>query len=221
MEDLLWLYGLPLDPLHPVVCFDERPCFLIGDVAQPLALKAGEPLKERYEYQKNGSCSLLAALEPLTGKRVAQVYGQRTKREYALCCRELSQAYPEAKKIRLVQDNLNTHGTSAFYETFGPEEAFALAQRFEFHYTPKKGSWLNLIEIEFSALARNCLNRRIASQGELEREALAFLILLCYDYSCAIAPARIISSPEVLSGKNASTKFQPQKIERREEHRAH
>ena len=99
MEDLLWLYGLPLDPLYPVVCFDERPCFLIGEVAKPLAMKAGEPLKEHYEYGKNGSCALLAAIEPLTGKRVARVYPQRTKREYALFCRVLSRSYQRPKRF--------------------------------------------------------------------------------------------------------------------------
>jgi len=175
MERLLWLYSLPLDARYPVVCFDERPCFLIGDTVAALALKAGRVRKEHYEYAKHGSCALLAAIEPKTGRRLAQVYDQRCKREYALFLKELAARYPQAEKIRLVQDNLNTHNLSSFYETFAAEEAFALSQRFEFYYTPKKASWLNMIEIEFSAIARQCLNRRIATKAELEREVLSLV----------------------------------------------
>lgn len=173
MERLLWLYSLPLDPRFPVVCFDERPCFLIGDTVCGLALKAGSVSKEHYEYVKNGSCVLLMSIQPLTGKRLAQVYDRRRKREYALFLRELAAQYPRAEKIRLVQDNLNTHNLSSLYETFPAEEAFALSQRFEFYQTPKKGSWLNMIEIELSAIARQCLSRRIAGKAELEGEVLA------------------------------------------------
>ena len=175
MERLLWLYSLPLNPRFPVVCFDERPCFLIGDTVPALALKAGSVCKEHYEYKKNGSCVLLAAIEPKTGQRLAQVFDQRRKHEYALFLKELAAQYPNAEKIRLVQDNLNTHNTSSLYETFPAEEAFALSQRFEFYYTPKKASWLNMIEIEFSALARQCLQRRIATKAELEREVLSLV----------------------------------------------
>jgi hypothetical protein len=175
MERLLWLYSLPLDPRFPVVCFDERPCFLIGDTVTALALKAGQLCKEHYEYAKNGSCALPAAIEPKTGRRLAQVFDQRRKREYALFLKEPAARYPQAEKIRLVQDNLNTHNLSSLYETFAAEEAFALAQRFEFYYTPKKGSWLNMIEIEFSAIARQCLRRRIATKAELEREVLSLV----------------------------------------------
>jgi hypothetical protein len=175
MERILWLYSLPYDPLYPVVCFDERPCFLIGELVEPLALQSGQVRKEHYAYQKNGSCALLAAIEPLTGKRIAQVHPQRTKKEYALFCQALAAAYPEAKKIRLVQDNLNTHNASSFYENLPASEAFALAQRFEFNYTPKGASWLNMIEIEFSAVARQCLDRRIPNIEQLENEVLAFI----------------------------------------------
>ena len=175
MERLLWLYSLPLDPRFPVVCFDERPCFLIGDTVTALAMKAGQLRKEHYEYAKNGSCALLAAIEPKTGRRLAQVFDQRRKREYALFLKELAAQYPQAEKIRLVQDNLNTHNLSSFYETFAAEEAFALSQRFEFYYTPKKGSWLNMIEIEFSAIARLCLQRRIATKAEVAREVLSLV----------------------------------------------
>jgi hypothetical protein len=128
MERLLWLYGKPYDPLFPVICFDERPCFLIGEVMAPLNLQPGKAAKEHYAYSKNGSCCLLAAIEPLTGARLGQVHKQRTKREYALFLKALAARYPEAVKILLVQDNLNTHCASALYETFEAEEAFALAQ---------------------------------------------------------------------------------------------
>jgi transposase len=175
MEQILWLYALPYDPLYPVVCFDERPCFLIGDTVEPLAMQSGQVRKEHYAYAKLGSCALLAAIEPLTGNRLAQVHGQRTKKEFTLFCQALAAAYPQAKKIRLVLDNLNTHDTSAFYEHLPADEAFALAQRFEFFFTPKSASWLNMIEIEFSALARLCLNRRIPTIEKLESEVMAII----------------------------------------------
>ena len=147
MEKILGLYTMPYDPQYPVVCYDERPCFLIGDKVEPLALQTGKVRKEHYAYEKLGSCSLLAAIEPLTGKRLAQVHPQRTKREYTLFCQALVIMYPEAIQIRLVQDNLNTHDTSAFYENLPADEALALAKRFEFYFTPKSASWLNMIEI--------------------------------------------------------------------------
>lgn len=150
MEQILWLYSLPYDPLYPAICFDERPCFLIGEVMAPLHAKPGVIAKEHYAYTKNGSCCLLASLEPLTGARLAQLPERRTKREYALFLQALSCKYPNALKIRLVQDNvqdnLNTHDISALYETFDPVKAFALSQRFEFYFTPKSASWLNMIE---------------------------------------------------------------------------
>ena len=117
----------------------------------------------------------MAAIEPLTGQRLAQVHPQRTKKEYALFCQALEAAFPKVKKIRLVQDNLNTHNASAFYENMPAAEALALAQRFEYYYTPKSGSWLNMIEIEFSALSRQCLNRRIPTMSRLEKEVLSLI----------------------------------------------
>ena len=171
----MWLYGLPYDPQYPVVCFDERPCFLIGDKVAPLPLQAGQVYKEHYAYEKLGSCVLLAASEPLTGQRLALVLPQRTKKEYTQFCQALAAAYPNALKIRLVQDNLNTHNASAFYENLPAAEAFALAQRFEFYYTPKAASWLNMIEIEFAALSRQCLDRRIPTIEQLEKEVLALI----------------------------------------------
>jgi len=175
MEQILWLYALPYDPFYPVMCFDERPCFLIGDTVEPLAMQSGQVRKEHYAYSKLGSCALFAAIEPLTGNRLAQVHGRRTKKEFTLFCLALAAAYPQAKKIRLVLDNLNTHDTSAFYEHLPADEAFALAQRFELFFTPKSASWLNMIEIEFSALARLCLNRRIPTIEKLESEVMAII----------------------------------------------
>lgn len=195
MEHLLWLYALPHDPLHPVVCFDERPCFLIGEALDPLPVQSGQVRKEHYAYEKLGSCALLAAIEPLSGRRLAQVHSRRTKREYALFCQALAAQYPQAHKIHLVQDNLNTHNASAFYEHLPAQQAFALAQRFEFHYTPKSASWLNMIEIEFSAIARGCLHRRIPTLKELEKEALALVAerheqRIKIDWQFSIAAAR-------------------------------
>jgi hypothetical protein len=213
MERLLWLYSLPLDARFPVVCFDERPCFLIGERVEALALKAGSPRKEHYEYAKHGSCVLLGAIEPLTGKRLAQVFDHRCKREYALFLREVAAQFPEAVKIRLVQDNLNTHDLSSFYETFSAEEAFALSQRFEFYQTPKKASWLNQIEIEFSALARQCLSRRIATKAELEREVLALVkeraekaIEIEWQFSIAAARAKLNRHYEAVQAENVKYK---------------
>ena len=175
MEQILWLYALPYDPFYPVICFDERPCFLIGDTVEPLSMQSGQIRKEQYAYEKKGSCALLAAIEPLTGKRLALVQPRRTKKEFALFCQALAAAYPKANKIRLVLDNLNTHDISAFYENLPADRAFALAQRYEFHFTPKAASWLNMIEIEFSALARLCLNRRIPTIEKLESEVMAII----------------------------------------------
>ena len=175
MEQILALYALPYDPAFPVVCFDERPCFLIGDRLMPVPMQPGKVRKQHYTYEKLGSCALLAALEPLTGQRVAQVHPQRTKREYTLFCQALAAQYPDALKIRLVQDNLNTHNASAFYEHLPAAEAYALAQRFEFIYTPKSASWLNMIECEFAVIARLCLNRRIPTMEQLRSEVLALV----------------------------------------------
>jgi transposase len=174
MERILWLYALPFDELYPLICFDERPCFLIGETVQGIEMKGGQPARENYAYKKNGSCALLASIEPLTGKRIADVFGRRRKIEFAQHLQKVA-AYPQAVKIRMVLDNLNTHNASSFYETFEAEEAFRLAQLFEFYYTPPKASWLNMIEIEFSAISRLCLKRRIPTQEELEREVFAIV----------------------------------------------
>ena len=174
MELILRIYLLPYDYKNPVVCFDERPCFLIGDVVEGLEMKSGEVKKEHYSYSKHGSCNVLAAIEPLTGKRLVHVRKKRRKIEFAKFMEALAKKYPNADKITVVLDNLNTHNSSAFYEVFDAEKAAMLAARFEFVYTPKKASWLNMIEIEFSALSRQCLNRRIPSMITLANEVFAY-----------------------------------------------
>jgi hypothetical protein len=170
MEDILYLYSLEYNELRPVVCFDELPVQLLGEVVTPLPMKAGKPKRSDYEYARHGACSLLVAFEPLTGKRLVEMSKQRTKADYCRFMQRVSEMFPQAEQIVLVQDNLNTHNAGSFYESLPPEEAFALRQRFEMHYTPKKGSWLNMTELELSALSRICLSRRIPSMEELDRE---------------------------------------------------
>lgn len=173
MENLLRLYRLPYDERFPVVCFDERPCFLIGDVIKGLDLKPEQVRKQHYEYAKNGCCNLLLAVEPLTGKRFAMVTDRRRKIEYAEFMQLLAPLFPKSEKIRLIQDNLNTHNSSSFYEQFDAQTACDLTQQFEFYYTPKKGSWLNAAEIDFSAIARTALNKRIPTKEQLEKQVFA------------------------------------------------
>lgn len=175
MEDLLHIYHLPFDQKRPVVCFDELPVQLLGDVVAPLPMKAGKVERFDYEYERGGVACLLVAFEPLTGKRLVETSHQRTKADYCRFQKRVAAMWGNADKIVLVQDNLNTHNASSFYENLAAEEAFALAQRFEFHYTPKKGSWLNMAELELSSLSRICLSRRIGTVEELDREVEAIV----------------------------------------------
>ena len=175
MERILWLYRLPYNALRPVLCYDERPCFLIGEVVAGFPIKEGQIAREHYSYEKLGSCSLLASIEPLTGRRMADVFDRRRKVEFARHFQSVAENYPEAEKIMVVLDNLNTHTASSFYETFEAAEAFRLSQLFEFVYTPKSASWLNMVEIEFSAISRLCLDRRIPSKETLAKEVLAIV----------------------------------------------
>jgi hypothetical protein len=170
MEQVLDIYERPYDSDYPVVCFDERPCQLLGDILMPIPMKPGRVQRQDYEYERNGTCVVLMAIEPLAGYRVAKVTEQRAKKDYAEFMKTLAASYPDAKKIVLVQDNLNTHNPSSFYETFPAAEAFALSQRFEMVYTPKKASWLNMAEIELSALSKQCLDRRISAIDTLATE---------------------------------------------------
>jgi hypothetical protein len=176
MEDVLDLYEQPYDSERPLICFDERPCQLLGDLIVPLPMKPGHVRKEDYHYKREGTCCLLIAFEPLTGRRVVQVRSRRTKHDYAHFMKTLIEKhYPNVACIRLVQDNLNTHSAGAFYETFKPELAHRLKSKFEYHYTPKKASWLNMVEIELSILSKQCLDRRISSMAKLAKEVKALV----------------------------------------------
>ena len=147
---------------------------MIGDAIIPIPIKPGSPKKEHYEYIRNGTCCIFLAFEPRSGKRIVCVKERRTKVDYADFTKMLVHHYPDAETILLVQDNLNTHTAGPFYEALSAEEAFELAKRFEFHYTPKKGSWLNMAEIELSALSKQCLDRRIEGMKKLDDEVNAW-----------------------------------------------
>ncbi len=174
MEQVLDTYEQSYDPRRPVVCFDERPCQLLSDVLMPIAMKPGRVERQDYHYKRHGTCVVLIAVEPLTGCRIVKVTERKTKKDYAEFMKSLSSNYPEAEKIVLVQDNLNTHNPSSFYETFEAPEAFALSQRFAMVYTPKKASWLNMAEIELSALSKQCLDRRIDQMSVLAKEVMTW-----------------------------------------------
>ncbi len=174
MEDVLDQYEQPYDPKHPLICMDEMPCQLIDNVLVPVPPKPGRPQKIDYEYRRNGTCCIFIAFDPHLGMRMIRVKEHRTKVDYADFMQEVVSKYTDAESLRVVQDNLNTHSAGSFYEAFSPEEAFQLSKKFEFHFTPKKGSWLNMAEIEFSALSRQCLNRRIGNIKTLAREAYAW-----------------------------------------------
>ena len=174
MEQVLDIYEQPYDPFRPVVCFDERPCQLLGDVLMSIPMKPGRIERQDYHYERHGTCVVLMAVEPLAGHRVVNITEQKTKKDYAEFMKDLAAHYPKADKIVLVQDNLNTHNPSSFYEVFDAPEAFALSQRFQMVYTPKKASWLNMAEIELSALSKQCLDRRIDQRDILAKEVLTW-----------------------------------------------
>ena len=161
MERVLDVYKRPFDPLHPVVCMDESPKQLIGEVRPPIPVSPGQPAKQDYEYRRVGVCNIFLACEPLAGKRLVTITERKTKRDWAVFLEQIAGHYCNADKITLVMDNLNTHEPGALYEAFPPEKAKALWDRFEFVYTPKHGSWLNMAEIELNVLTGQCLNRRI------------------------------------------------------------
>jgi hypothetical protein len=175
MEDVLDVYHLPEDPRFPTVCFDETSKQLIGEIATPLPPEPGQPQRYDYEYERNGVQNLFMFFCPLQNWRHVKVTERRTKADWAECMRELvDELLPDAERIRLVQDNLNTHTPAALYEVFAPVEAKRILDRLEFHYTPKHGSWLNMAEIELSVLSRQCLERRIADKETLEKETAAW-----------------------------------------------
>ena len=175
MEDVLEVYHRPSDERRPLVALDEASKQLVGEVVLPLPPEPGQPERFDYEYVRNGTANLFMVSEPLLGWRAVQVTERRTARDYAEVLRWLAEdVHPDAEVIVLVQDNLNTHTLASLYEAFPPEQARALAERFEVHYTPKHGSWLNVAEIELSVLARQCLGRRIDNAEELRREVGAW-----------------------------------------------
>jgi len=175
MEDVLEVHHRPYDPSCPVVGLDEGGKQLIGDVREPLPVRPGSAAKEDYEYQRHGVANLFLAFEPLAGRRLVEVTDRRTAVDFArFLKRLLDELYPEAVRVVLVVDNLNTHRPASLYEAFAPAEARRLAARLEWHYTPKHGSWLNMAEVELSVLARQCLDRRIPDRQTLEREVAAW-----------------------------------------------
>lgn len=137
-------------------------------------MKSGKVQRQDYHYKRNGTCCVMMAFEPLAGKRIVEVKKRKTKKDYALFMKKVEKAYPQAEKIILVQDNLNTHNPSSFYETFSPRSAFRLSQRFQMTYTPKKASWLNMVEIELSILSKQCLDRRIGDIETFSKEVYAW-----------------------------------------------
>lgn len=171
MEDVLELYEEPYDPLRPVVCFDEMPVQLVGETRVPQPVAPGKAARYDYEYKRNGTANLFMHLEPKAGRRQVNVTDRRTKLDFAAQMKALTdEYYPEAEKIRVVMDQLNTHGPASLYEAYAPAEARRILRRLEFHHTPKHASWLNQAEIEFSVLSGQCLDRRIPDKETLEGE---------------------------------------------------
>ena len=176
MEEVLSIYTQPYDAERPVVCLDESSKQLIGEVRKPLPPEPGQPERFDSEYARNGVANLFIAFEPLVGQRLVEVTDQRTRIDFAHFVKKLvDEHYPTAKTIVLVMDNLNTHDKTSLYEAFEPAEAKRLADKLEIHYTPKHGSWLNMAEIEFSHLNRQCLDRRIESKEILQQEVTAWM----------------------------------------------
>ena len=175
MEDVLAVYARPYDPAVPVVCMDEKPYQLLDHARAPVPATVGSDLKVDSEYVRCGTCSIFVWVEPLAGRRRVNARDQRTRVDWAHeVDRLLTCDYPDAEKVVLVMDNLNTHSIGSLYEAFDPAKAFTLAQRLEIHHTPKHGSWLNIAEIELSALTRQCLDRRIADLDRLNAELAAW-----------------------------------------------
>ncbi len=174
MEKVLDVYRRPYDAAFPVVCMDETPRQLIRETRAPVAMGPGQPARYDYEYQRCGTCNVFMATEPLAGKRMTQVTERRTRTDWAQFLSDIAAHYRDATRITLVMDNLNTHRPGAFYEAYPPAQAKALWDRFEFVYTPKHGSWLNVAEIELNVMNRQCLNRRIDRMDILAREVAAW-----------------------------------------------
>ena len=175
MEDVLDVYKRPYNPKFPTVCFDETNRQLIAETRKTIRAKPGQPKRKDYEYHRNGVVNLFMMFEPLKARRHVKVTDRRTRKDFAECIRELVDVhYPDAEKIVLVMDNLNTHSAGSLYEAFEPAEARRLAGKLEIHYTPKHGSWLNMAEIEIGVLSRQCLSRHIPTKGQMATEVAAW-----------------------------------------------
>jgi len=170
----LEVYKRPFDKKFPVVCMDESPKQLIGETKTPIAASPGQVAKYDYEYKRYGVCNIFMACEPLAGKRFVKITGRKTKIDWAYFLEDIATLYTGAEKITLVMDNLNTHTPGSLYETFPPAKAKSLWDRFEFVFTPKHGSWLNMAEIELNVLTGQCLNRRIDNIVEVREETMAW-----------------------------------------------
>jgi hypothetical protein len=172
MEHILDLYGEPYDPKRPQLCFDEMPDQWLTDVREALPPEPGKARRQDYEYERQGTCNVLLAFEPLTGQRYVGVRETRTHADFAHFLETLAHTHsPDAQELRVVRDNLSPQTPVAVYETFVPQEARALTQKIAFHYTPVHGSWLNMAECEFAVLSRQCLKQRIATQDHLDQIA--------------------------------------------------
>jgi transposase len=196
MEDIMEVYHRPEDPKRPLICLDEASVQLLGEVREPLPMRPGAPLCVDSEYKREGVESYFMLMAPLLGWRHVELTGTRTKVDYAGVLKTLDEKFPDAEKIVIVQDNLNTHRAAALYEEFEPQEARRLVERFEFHYTPKHGSWLNMAEIELGILKRQCLGRRIATTAELTSQIAAWQTIRNkaaspYDWQFTTSDARI------------------------------
>ena len=177
MENVLEVYTRPHDPARPLVCLDETSKQLVAETREPIPMRPGQPARYDYEYERNGTANAFMLFAPLEGWRDVKVTERRTSVDYAQVLRELSDVhFAKAEKIVLVQDNLNTHSPASLYEAFPPAEARRLVERFEWNYTPKHGSWLNMAESELGVLAKQCLDRRIADRETLEREVSAWTL---------------------------------------------
>ena len=175
MEDVLDVYELPYDPMYPVVCMDEKPYQLLDNVRQPLPVRPGDNQKTDSEYKRNGTCSIFAFVEPLGGRHHVSVHEHRTAIDWAMEIKYLpDEMFPDAKKIILVMDNLNTHKAASLYKAFPPSEARRIIKRLEIHYTPKPGNWLDMAEIELNVMTRQCLSRRISTLDKLKCELSAW-----------------------------------------------
>lgn len=174
MEKVLDVYRRPYDPKFPVICMDESPRQLIDEVKTPIPAAPGRPARHDYEYKRHGVCNVFMANEPLAGKRMVKITERKTKQDWACFIAQIEGRHNDAEKITLVMDNLNTHNPGSLYEAFPPDQAKKLWDRFEFVYTPKHGSWLNMAEIELNVLIRQCLNRRIPEMATVTTEVEAW-----------------------------------------------